>query len=178
MTMILSNNPEDFPRFSKLNEEKIQETLKQVSEFVNKALKTMKVDPAIVHVHKKIMYTIIDRVEKRRVYFHIYHKSELGELNEGALYCFWILKLNPFYSEEIPNSIINTSIAFYYLIITLQSYIQKDNRKNNKNRSINLNSHIIEDTLYAFRFRDLSKEAIMLYAESLIIEDITKIKSI
>jgi hypothetical protein len=132
----------------------------------------MKIDPDSVSMDKEIMCEIIDRIEKRRVYFHIYHKCEMGELNEGALFCFWILKLSPFYCSEISTIILNSSIAFYFLLASLAFYVKRYNKRNKKNRTINTNAKTTHDALYAFQYRDLSKEAIMLFAEGLIVEDI------
>jgi len=60
---------------------------------------------------QEALYEIITRVEMRRVYFHIYHPIEMGELNEGALICFWILKLIPFKHDTISTGLLNAKIA-------------------------------------------------------------------
>ena len=173
MTLKLSNNTEDFPQFAKLSESILQNKLKQMHDYLNRAFEIMKVNPDSIFVDKKTIYKIIDRVEKRRIYFHIYHKSEMGELNEGALFCFWILKLTPFYNSETPTSVLNAKIAFFYLMMSLHFYIIRNNKKKKTNKAINTNANISHDILYAFQYRDLSKEAIMLLALSLIIEDST-----
>jgi len=48
------------------------------------------------------------------------------------------------------------------LMNMLHYHTQKENIK------LNISKNIVNDIYYAFRFRDLSKEAIMILAESLI----------
>ena len=86
----------------------------------------------------------------------------MGELNEGALICFWILKLMPFKHASIPNALLNTKIAYTFFINILYYEAAK------KKKRVNIKSKLIENTLYAFQYRDFSKEAIMVLAESLL----------
>jgi hypothetical protein len=108
------------------------------------------------------MYEIAERIEKRRVYFHVFYDVDMGELNEASLLCFWILKLHPFFSESIQSDVLNAKIAIY-LFFTAASYTATANKKH-----INTNDKLVENLYYAFRYRDLSKEAIMALAESMI----------
>ena len=100
------------------------------------------------------------KIEKRRVYFHIYHRMEMGEINEGALICFWILKLMPFRHEDITNSLLNTKIA-YTVFVNLLKYVASKTK-----RHVNVKAMLMNNLLYAFQYRDLSKEAIMALVES------------
>jgi hypothetical protein len=112
-------------------------------------------------VNQEILYELLTRVEKRRVYFYIYYnKKKMGERNEGALICFWILKLMPFKHATIPNALLNTKIAYTFFINMLYYEAAKTKRK------VNVKSDLLHNTLYAFQYRDLSKEAIMALAES------------
>ena len=109
------------------------------------------------------MYEIIERIEKRRIYFHIYYNGcKMGELNEGALMCFWIIKLTPFHLNGIPNNILNSKIALCLFMNMIHYHTQKEKIK------LNITENMVNDIYYAFRFRDLSKESIMILAESLI----------
>jgi hypothetical protein len=86
----------------------------------------------------------------------------MGELNEGALMCFWILKLTPFTSPKISTSILNARIALS-IFFKMLFYVAQT-----KNKKVNSTKQIIDDLFYAFCYRDLSKEAIMAIAESLV----------
>jgi hypothetical protein len=83
-------------------------------------------------------------------------------LNEASLLCFWILKLHPFFSQHIQSDILNAKIAMY-LFFTAVSYTATASKK-----QMNATDKLVENLYYSFRFRDLSKEAIMALAESLI----------
>jgi len=110
----------------------------------------------------EIMYEIIERIEKRRVYFHVYHNGcKMGELNEGALMCFWIMKLTPFYLNGMPGNILNAKIALCLFMNVLHYHARK------KNAKLSATKRMVDDIYYAFRFRDLSKEAVMVLAGSL-----------
>jgi len=91
-----------------------------------------------------------------------YNGCKMGELNEGALMCFWIIKLNPFHVNGISNNILNVKIALCLFLNVLHYHTQK------KNIKLHITEKTINDIYYTFRYRDLSKEAIMILAESLI----------
>jgi hypothetical protein len=113
--------------------------------------------------HEEVLYEMIERIEKRRIYFYVfYNGTRLGELNEGSLLCFWILKLMPFYHPQIPAYIINANIALAIFVNSLNYYAGLVQKK------VNLTDQAVKDLQYAFCFRDLSKEAIMILAENLI----------
>jgi hypothetical protein len=76
--------------------------------------------------------------------------------------CFWILKLNPFRCINIPNNIVNAKVALCLFMNTLHYHTKKEKQK------LNIGESICNDIYYGFRYRDLSKEAIMILAESLI----------
>jgi len=159
----MANKPEEFPIFTSLDKKTIQNMLAKISSYLHNISDIIKIDYRKIDTSMDIMYEIIERIEKRRIYFHIYYNGcKMGELNEGALMCFWILKLNPFHLNGIANNILNAKIALCLLMNMLHYHTQKENIK------LNISENIVNDIYYAFRFRDLSKEAIMILAESLI----------
>jgi hypothetical protein len=116
---------------------------------------------------------IIDMVERRRVYFHVFHLDEdgnpmeMGELNEACLYCFWILKRYPFFDASDPERDVNLILA-YELFKYGVSFTAIKQRGRGGNENVNFRPHIEKHLEHAFKFRDLSKEALMALAESLI----------
>jgi hypothetical protein len=157
----VANIPKEFPVFTKLD--KRQTTLLR-SRF-KVYLKDFETNCGITDIYTSnpVMLEIYERIEKRRVYFHIFYNGcKMGELNEGSLMCFWILKLMPFSHPNIPANEINAKIALYLLNNMLIYYAKKNKKK------INI-SNSLKDLYYSFRFRDLSKEAIMALAGSMII---------
>jgi hypothetical protein len=156
----MPNKPEDFPVFTPIS----PETAKSIVEKLKRYLSNFPASHGIgdITASMEIVYEIAERVEKRRVYFHIFYNVNMNELNEASLLCFWILKLHPFFSNSIQSDILNVKIALY-LFLTAVSYTAKADGKN-----VNTADRLVENLYYAFRFRDLSKEAIMAIAESLI----------
>jgi hypothetical protein len=156
----MANKPEEFPVFSHIS----QETVHSMIEKLNRYLSGFPYSHAIndITANMNIIYEIAERIEKRRVYFHIFYDVNMNELNETSLLCFWILKLHPFFSNSVQTDILNAKIAVY-LFFTAASY-----SANATNKHINMADRLVENIYYAFRFRDLSKEAIMAIAESMI----------
>jgi hypothetical protein len=86
----------------------------------------------------------------------------MGELNESSLYCYWILKFKPFFDVNKPDEELNLKFSlliFFYTILHVAA-----RRKKKVHVSTDMFNHI----KYAFQYRELSKEAIMALAESLI----------
>jgi hypothetical protein len=159
----MANKPHEFPHFTPLDLEDVQRTMSKIPQYLQNVAVSLGIDNLNdLLVDQEALYEIISRVEMRRVYFHIYHPIEMGELNEGALICFWILKLMPFKHDTISTAVLNTRIA-YTLFINMLFYVAAKTKK-----KVNIKSDLMNNTLYAFRYRDLSKEAIMALAESLL----------
>jgi len=157
----MANTIDEFPVFTKLEE---RQTTILRSKF-KVYLRDFEVNCGITNINTSdpVMIEIYERIEKRRIYFHIFYNCKMGELNEGALMCFWILKLMPFSHELIPANELNAKIALYLLNNMLIFYARKSNKK------VNISDSINRDLYYSFRFRDISKEALMALSKSLII---------
>jgi hypothetical protein len=159
----MANKIEEFPIFTSLDKITVQNMLVKMAKYLHNISDILKIDHKKIDTSMDIMYEIIERIEKRRVYFHIYYNGcKMGELNEGALMCFWIIKLNPFNYKGIANNILNAKIALCLFMNMLHYHTQKEGIE------LNITENMINDIYYAFRFRDLSKEAVMILAESLI----------
>jgi len=158
----MANVPEEFPVFTKLDKRQTAVLRSRIKTY----LKDFETNCGISDIctSNQVMIEIYERIEKRRIYFHIfYDKCKMGELNEGSLMCFWILKLMPFSHQSIPSNELNAKIALYLLNNMLLYYAKKNKRNVNISESLN------QDLYYSFRFRDISKEAIMALAKSMII---------
>jgi len=157
----MANTPEEFPVFTKLDERQIALLRSRFKAYLNDFELNCGIANTITS--DSVMMEIYERIEKRRIYFHIFYNCKMGELNEGALMCFWIIKLMPFSHQSVPANELNAKIALYLLINMLIFHSGKINKKVNISNSLN------NDLYYSFRFRDISKEAIMVLARSMII---------
>jgi hypothetical protein len=156
----VANTPEEFPIFTKLDKRQVTLLSSKFKFYLTDFEETQGISNIVIN--PSVMIEICERIEKRRIYFHIFYNCKMGELNEGSLMCFWILKLMPFSHETIPANELNAKIALYLFYNVLLYNMKKNGKK------VNLNTSLPKDLYYAFRFRDLSKEAIMALAESMV----------
>lgn len=111
---------------------------------------------------------ILIRVDKRKDYFKIFHnKTDIDELKEAALIVYWLLKFRPFsVSVSLPEIAqkyvdINERFALFLLLGAVKRAVDM------KGVEFSLKNDYIDLLGYAFRYWDLSKEAMMLVAETL-----------
>jgi len=110
----MANKPVEFPIFTKLDNNMVREYLLKLNQYLNNFSEFTGITNIIIH--EDTLLEIFDRIEKRRIYFHIFYNGcKMGELNEGALMCFWIIKLCPFTCQNIPPDILNAKIALFLL---------------------------------------------------------------
>ena len=109
------------------------------------------------------------RVDKRKDYFIIFHDdTEMNEIKESALMVYWLLKFKPFSikSKDIElcrkYSQINEAFAVFILYSTIKEETKRINGMN-----FSISKEYNQKIMYAFKFWDISKEALMLIAESL-----------
>jgi len=157
----MANSPNEFPVFTKLDKRQASLLFSKFKYY----LKDFEITQEISNIEQEqaVLLEICERIEKRRIYFHIFYNCKMGELNEGSLMCFWIIKLMPFRHKSIPTNELNSKIALYLLNNLVFYQAKKYNRK------VNISSSINQNLYYSFRFRDISKEAIMALAESMIV---------
>jgi len=172
---------EQYPAYKKLT---LDQAKYLYEKFVNHSmdvfsshLATKYPDGARLCYHGEDIHTLVEQVWKRKIYFSVFHEGVDGmnELKESALYCFWILKLQPFYLygfDSMSTNKLNAWMALRILIAGALTYTQHMNERiaekaKEENRVVaplwvvNDEKNIIEDLFYSFQFRDWSKEAIM-----------------
>ena len=159
----MANKPKDFPMFTCLDKTSIDQMAGKIIKYLGNLSSFLGIDTAEIIMHDDVLIEIIERIEKRRIYFHIFYNGcELGELNEGALLCFWIVKLHPFYHPKINSNILNAKIAL--CLFTNAIYYHSEKTKMIKK----IPKHFINDLYYSLLYRDISKESLMILAESFI----------
>ena len=161
-----SNNKADFPIFSGVDKTIIHNLTGKLSHYLeSNALQVLGINDANeILIDTNVLFEMLNRVEMRKIYFHVFHKGmDMGELNEGCLLCFWILKFMPFKHETISTQTINVKIALC-LFLNMLTYVASKR----VNKSVNKSTDLVRELSYAFKYRDLSKESLMMIAESLI----------
>lgn len=105
---------------------------------------------------------IIVRVHKRKYYFQVFHNNMItSEYKETALYCYWILKLRPLWIDPSIKSSerINEKFALHMYVSLLKKYNEDFSEKDG------INKLHIRELMYSFRFRDITKESMILMLE-------------
>ena len=90
--VVESNVPGDFPLYQKLS----------LTQYISSGIEFLKVVErhakrrcfawSDIRFNVNHISLIIDMVQRRRVYFYVFHAIAMGELNEACLKCFWILE--------------------------------------------------------------------------------------
>ena len=122
-----------------------------------------------IDVNEPILGEILTRVDKRKDYFVIFHdETDMNEIKEAALLAYWILKFKPFSIKEsrselhVTYELINEAFA----VFILYSAIKEESRRCSK-MEFGVTETYNKKIMYGFRYWDISKEALMLVAESL-----------
>jgi hypothetical protein len=159
--MTKTSRPEDFPIFGSLDKQIFEHMLRKLEGYLQNLSDVLNIDPSRISFSRQTMLEIIDRVEKRRVYFHVFYDGcKMGELNEGALFCYWILKLHPFFYPGMDSNILNAKISLCLFTNTIYRYSRA------KRKITVISPQYLNDVYYSFRYRDISKEALMMMIES------------
>jgi len=137
--------------------------LEKIQKSFHEYMKSAGISTMYMKCRVSVLLDIIEKVEKRRVYFHVFHRATMSESDEMSLYCFWILKLTPFFNVENPDYPVNAFFALFIFLKTINNLSYE-----RLNRAINLDKEYVDSLIYAFQYRDLSKEAIMAIAEALL----------
>jgi hypothetical protein len=161
----MANKPHEFPTFSPLDKEIVKFFLSRLKVYISDfASKSGIPDLA---TRDDILYGIFERIEKKRIYFHIFHNGcQIGELHEGALLCSGILKRRPFTSSKVQTRALNGKIAFS-IFFSIVFYVA-----HKLNKQVYCRKQIMDSLAYDFCLRNynLSTENILAMAEEIIYE--------
>lgn len=122
-----------------------------------------------IEIDQILLGEILVRIDKRKDYFIIFHDATyMNEVKEAGLLAYWLLKLKPFKVKTDNDDLfkkhrhINEKFAVFVLYSVL-----KEEAKRNENMEFYISDKYTKKILYAFKFWDLSKESLMLIAETL-----------
>lgn len=131
-------------------------------------LPDLEFDSEDLAVNGKILGDIIVRVDKRSDYFLIFHEqTHISEIKKAALYAYWILKLKPLsvvspgIEKRTQYGYINETFALFILYGVLREKASRMDKKFSPSKEYT------RKIAYAFKYWDISKEALILIAETL-----------
>lgn len=118
-----------------------------------------------IFVNEYNLIECVERVSKRKYYFKVFHGIDhLAEFKEVALLCFWICKLKPFVVTNPSSSLCASTNELFCIHLT---YCMLEACKEHADFFHYPDNITVKNLIYALKYQDLSKEAIMLYMESL-----------
>lgn len=168
MSVVCSNETSEIA-YTPPAEEQIKNKANELISQFSKYADVIGLSSENVCMQRTLLPRIVLRVDKREGYFMVFHKqTRINEIKQAALVAYWILKLKPFMvitsDPEISHKFcqINEGFAAFYLLSTLKQYAIK-----NGNAVIDISTRLLEETMYAFTYWDLSKESLILIAESI-----------
>jgi hypothetical protein len=151
----MSFRQEDFIPYEPLTEDEreceITNLLTFLFEYVAPAINC---DPEIIDFNQAALNEIVEMVNKRYLYFKVFHKGmEMGEINQVALQCYWILKLKPFFIiNQSYSTDINAVFAFALMLATAIEVSADE---------ISISENVYKTILHSFEYHELTKEAVM-----------------
>lgn len=128
-------------------------------------------DPALKEtdyfINEYNLIEVVERVSKRKYYYKVFHGIEhLSEFKEIALICFWICKLKPFVVLK-PDSVLCASTNELFAVHLVLSLLEACETK-----AVNFHypdKVTLKNIIYALKYQDLTKEALIQYMECLAI---------
>lgn len=119
----------------------------------------------VVDINARNLAEVISRTYKRKEYYRYFHNiTKVSELKETALICFWLIKLKPFTVLD-DKSVLRHSVNEKFSLNLILSQIKY--LLDSKGMDFKMPDQcFIQDTLYSFKYRDLSKEAMILFVDS------------
>ena len=122
-----------------------------------------------VKIDEPMLAELLVRIDKRKDYFIIFHDdTEMNEIKEAALMAYWLLKFKPFSIKESRSELhikygkINEAFAVFVLYSAI-----REETENVPNMKFSISKEYNKKIMYGFKYWDISKEALMLIAESL-----------
>lgn len=130
-------------------------------------------DPKKIFVNEKLVLAVIAKVDQRKKYFEYFHSLEMSEFKEVALNAFWYTKLRPLCasSSSIVESdaqifdAINEKFSLFLILSTIKEMLIKHNLS--FERLDELSSSYISELIYSLKYRDISKESMILLVETI-----------
>lgn len=168
MPVVYNKETEEI-RYLSPEEEVLKSKSNELIKQFNKYAESVNLPLENLCIQRLLLPRIILRVDKREGYFIVFHdQTKINEIKQAALMAYWIIKLKPFMVNTTDPEIshrycrINEGFAAFYLLSAFKQYAIENN-----NAVLNLSERLIDEMMYAFTYWDLSKESVILIAETI-----------
>lgn len=158
--------------YEQQSQDQISYAVDGLIDFWYQFLKTQGCDNLIqdkdFYIHKRNLYEVIKRLDKRRTYYYVFHKIEdICEYKEVGILAYWINTLKPFMVVNSTCKIYSSPNEMFslFLIISVLSEVHKKSFPDQQFKM--LDSNTIQDYVYNFKYCDLNREAMIFFVETL-----------
>lgn len=155
--------------------EKFKENFEKYKEVVEDMFKSYSTE---MRINYPMVYRIIERIDQRRDYYLYFHSNHdhamyMSQAKETALFCYWLIKYKPIsfensYEEFNFFSENGYTVNELYTAFLLMSFITGLDDSNIKY----FNEEAIFTLTYSLTNREISKEALILYVESFLTQEL------
>lgn len=158
------------PVYEDLSHEEVSKRFNELVGEWESFLEYLKISPECdkdYFIHKKNMFEVIRRCDKRRVYMEMFHNlKEICEYKTIALESFWLITLKPF-------MVVNENLPIYgcpnemFSLFRIISLIRAAYESKNPGKKFDYPSPArIQDILYDFKYCSISREAMVAFIET------------
>jgi len=155
--------------YSEIDTEKAAHEAERINNLFDNFLQSNGFVGLTYNVNNSDLLLVIRKVDQRKHYFKEFHNFDLSELKEISLICFWLTKFRVYrvenYGDESINDSLNEKFCVYLIIHTIRSILKT--KKIPADSLEYLSKEYIYQLVYSLRFRDLSKEALILLTETI-----------
>lgn len=165
----MSNDGKKTYKYQPPSKEEKQQYFQNLVSIFEEYAEAAGIDMNSIEFDFKLMNEVNIRVDKRKDYYMIFHETNLNEVREAALTAFWILKFKPFLitdprGEQCELNV-NCGFAAYVILSAAREYIS---RKYGGDKTFSIDDEgYLQRFKYSLKYWDLSKEALMMLAETL-----------
>lgn len=160
-------------RYTTLSDEELQKRWTKHRTIIEGFLNENEYQQNYLFVNEDAVLSVITKVDQRKEYFKFFHGLNMSEFKEAALIAFWYMKLRPinlrskeFAAKSLKEyDAINEKLAVYYILKTLRIMLYKNNKSPNELDSVS--KKYINELIYTFTYRDVSKEALIMLIETM-----------
>lgn len=118
-----------------------------------------------IFINEYNLMEVVERVSKRKYYYKVFHGLDhLSEFKVAALFCFWICKLKPFVVLK-PTSPLCASVNELFAVHIVISLLEACKGRADAFRYPD--KVTVKNIVYALKYQDLTKEALIQYTECL-----------
>lgn len=160
-------------RYIPLKDSELNAVWEKHKAFIEGFLYSNKIDAEHVFIDHDAVMSVIVKVDQRRKYFNYFHQLEMSEYKEAALNCFWYIKFKPLslgprdFARSHPDvyNSLNEQLGVYIIFVTLRAMLKA--KKLSERPLDAISRKYVNELVYSFTYRDLSKESIILLVETM-----------